>query len=60
MFVSRYTGQTIIRYFMDEDDACDYINFVVSHDPRELLELSWTPLREGFLFACIDSIDMLW
>lgn len=40
MFVSRYTGQTIIRYFMDEDDACDYINFVVSHDPRELLELS--------------------
>lgn len=35
VFVSKYTGQTIIRYFNDEDEACDFINFVIAHDPRE-------------------------
>lgn len=37
-FVSKYTGQTIIRYFLSEDDACDFINFIVSHDPREIFD----------------------
>ena len=35
VFVSKYTAQTIIRYFKDEDEACDFINFVIAHDPRE-------------------------
>jgi len=38
MFISNYTGQTIIRYFTDEDEACQFINMVISTDPtHELL-----------------------
>jgi hypothetical protein len=32
MFTSIYTGQCIIRYFTDENTACSYINYVISHD----------------------------
>jgi hypothetical protein len=28
--VSRHTGQTIIRYFSDEQDAVDFINVMIS------------------------------
>lgn len=35
VFVSRYTGQTLIRYYDDEDEACEFINYVISHDPKE-------------------------
>ena len=38
LFVSRYTGQTIIRYFSEEDDACNFINYIVSHDAKEYLD----------------------
>jgi hypothetical protein len=30
--VSRYTAQTIIRYFTNEDEACKFINYIVSID----------------------------
>jgi len=32
VFVSKYTGQTIVRYFHDEDTAVKYINMVISKD----------------------------
>jgi hypothetical protein len=35
-FVSQYTGQTIIRYFADENDAVKFINFICSKDPTEI------------------------
>ena len=38
-FVSLFTGQTIIRYYRDEDEACTFINFILSKDPsQELLD----------------------
>ena len=37
LFISKYTGQTIMRYFDHEDDAVNYINFIIAHDPREEL-----------------------
>ena len=33
LFTSNYTGQTIIRYFKEEDDAVDFINFIIGRDP---------------------------
>lgn len=30
--VSRYTTQTIIRYFTNEDEACKFINFIIDMD----------------------------
>lgn len=30
--VSQYTGQLIIRHFIDEDDACAFINFVLEQN----------------------------
>ncbi len=33
MFVSKYTGQTIVRYFPEEDLAVRYINMIISKDP---------------------------
>lgn len=32
MFVSKYTGQTIVRYFPEEDLAVKYINMIISKD----------------------------
>lgn len=33
-FVSRFTGQTILRYFAEENIAVEYINYVINQDPR--------------------------
>jgi hypothetical protein len=33
MFTSVLTGQTLVRYFNDEDVACKFINFVLSKSP---------------------------
>jgi hypothetical protein len=35
IFTSTYTTQTIIREFSDENNACEYINFVIELDPME-------------------------
>lgn len=37
-FVSIHTGQTIIRYFSDEDSAVEYINYIIAQNPSEILE----------------------
>jgi hypothetical protein len=37
--VSRYTGQTIIRYFPHEDEAVLFINMVVELDADEVYDL---------------------
>ena len=38
-FVSGITGQTVIRYFTDEDEACTFINFILTKDAsQELLD----------------------
>lgn len=39
-FISSYTGQTIIRYFVDENEACDYINYICYQDPTKLLDFT--------------------
>ena len=33
VFTSMYTGQTIVRFFPNEDDAVKFINYVVESDP---------------------------
>jgi hypothetical protein len=38
LFSSIHTGQTIIRYFTDEDDAVMYINYITNKSPVELIE----------------------
>lgn len=38
VFSSIHTGQTIVRYFSDEDDAVMYINYIISKSPVETLE----------------------
>lgn len=38
LFISQFTGQTIIRYFTHEDDAVKFINFICQKDPTTLLE----------------------
>lgn len=35
VFTSIFTGQTIVRYYNNEDDAVDFINYVMECDPRE-------------------------
>jgi hypothetical protein len=37
LFVSNHTGHTIIRSFTDEDDAVNFINYVVQLDPAEYI-----------------------
>lgn len=37
-FISRFTGQTIIRYFTHEDDAVKFINYICEKDATSLLE----------------------
>lgn len=34
--LSAYTGQLIMRYFTNEDDAVGFINSIFSHDPSVL------------------------
>lgn len=38
-FTSINTGQTIVKYFGDEDLACEFINFVCHHDSAQKLML---------------------
>jgi hypothetical protein len=38
MFVSKYTAQTIIRYFNCEDEAVKFINFVIEQNAEEMLQ----------------------
>jgi hypothetical protein len=38
MIISRYTAQTIIRYYQDEDEAVAFINFVTTCNPNDLIE----------------------
>ena len=38
MFVSQYTGQTLVRYFDDEDRAVQFINYVTELDPTIEIE----------------------
>lgn len=33
VFVSEYTGQTIIRYYTNEKDAVSFINFIINSSP---------------------------
>lgn len=33
--VSTYTKQTVIRYFGNEDEACNFINYIIELDPQE-------------------------
>jgi hypothetical protein len=37
VFLSLYTGQIIVRYFTEEDEAVKYINFVTAQDAQEEL-----------------------
>jgi hypothetical protein len=37
--ISQYTGQAIIRYFNDEDDACLFINFIQDLDAAQEIEM---------------------
>jgi len=37
--ISQYTGQAIIRYFNDEDDACLFINFIQELDAEQVVDL---------------------
>lgn len=30
-----FTGQTIVRYYDNEDDAVKFINYVIESDPAE-------------------------
>lgn len=39
VFTSRYTAQTVIREFNNEDDAVDFINLVTELDPHEWNEI---------------------
>ena len=38
MIVSKYTAQTIIRYYDDEDEAVAFINFITTCNPNDLIE----------------------
>ena len=38
MVVSKYTAQTIIRYYEDESEAVAFINFVTTCNPNDLIE----------------------
>ena len=37
--ISQYTGQVIMRYFKDEDEACMFINIIVELSADETYEL---------------------
>ena len=38
MVVSKYTAQTIIRYYEDESEAVAFINFITTCNPNDLIE----------------------
>jgi len=35
--VSTMTGETVVRYFNDEDEACVYINYILNQDAKKRL-----------------------
>jgi hypothetical protein len=37
--VSTMTGETIVRYFDDEDEACEFINWVLNQDSTKLANI---------------------
>jgi hypothetical protein len=37
--ISQHTGQVILRYFIDEDEACAFINFVLDQDAEVINHL---------------------
>jgi hypothetical protein len=37
IFTSTFTGQTIVRYFTDEDEAVNFINFIIEKDADETI-----------------------
>jgi hypothetical protein len=39
VFTSMFTGQTIIRFFQEEDDAVQFINYLTEQNPAEKLTL---------------------
>jgi ABC-type molybdate transport system substrate-binding protein len=38
MIVSRYTGQTIIRYYTNEEEAVAFINFITTCNAQDTFE----------------------
>ena len=39
LFTSMFTGQTIVRFFQEEDEAVKFINFITEQNPAEQLTL---------------------
>jgi hypothetical protein len=39
LFTSMFTGQTIVRFFQEEDEAVKFINFIIEQNPAEQLTL---------------------
>jgi hypothetical protein len=39
LFTSMFTGQTIVRFFQEEDEAVKFINFITEQNPAEKLTL---------------------
>jgi hypothetical protein len=37
--ISQYTGQVLLRYFVDEEAACTFINFVIELNAEESYDL---------------------
>ena len=38
VFTSTFTCQTVVRYFTNEDEAVDFINFITAQNPQEEIE----------------------
>jgi hypothetical protein len=38
IFTSTFTCQTVVRYFTNEDEAVDFINYITAQNPQEELE----------------------
>jgi len=38
IFTSTFTCQTVVRYFTNEDDAVDFINYITAQNPQEEIE----------------------
>jgi hypothetical protein len=38
IFTSTFTCQTVVRYFTNEDDAVEFINYITAQNPQEEIE----------------------
>jgi len=38
VFTSTFTYQTVVRYFTNEDDAVEFINYITAQNPQEEIE----------------------